>query len=204
MKGGETMTEAVRCKNLFMVLLLLALSNTAEYWPDLTRVESHRVSMLHSRSVRCVCSRNLNGLSLFKKNVLFFSRTGPAAQINFMGYAKGAQNGRGIHLRLRARAFIMAEDTSDQAMGGISNKANQIGVRRHRGTEAISSQTDPEKAVCFVSADIGMGSDLLTMKVVQRLEEILPKQQGGKRLCHLENLSIRYAFQIVSLPSTPS
>jgi hypothetical protein len=96
----------------------------------------------------------------------------------------------------------MAEVTSDKSMGAISHKANQIGVRRHRGTEAISSQTDPEKTVCFVSADIGMGSDLLTMKVVQRLEEILPKQQGGKRLCHLENLSLRYAREIFFLPST--
>jgi hypothetical protein len=111
-----------------------------------------------------------------------------------MGYAKPSQNGHGIHFRLRARAFIMAEIAGDRTME-IPHKGNQIGVRRHRGTEVISSQADPERTVCFVSGDIGMGSDLLTMKVVQRLEELLPKQQGGKRLCHLENLSIRYAGQ---------
>jgi Neutral/alkaline non-lysosomal ceramidase, N-terminal len=123
-------------------------------------------------------------------DIVLVYRTGPAAQVNFMGYAKPTQNGHGIHLRLRARAFIMAEITSDRTME-IPHQGNQIGVRRHRGTEAISSQTDPGRAVCFVSADIGMGSDLLNLKVVQRLEELLPKQQGGKRLCHLENLSIR-------------
>jgi neutral ceramidase len=112
-----------------------------------------------------------------------FSRTGPAAQINFMGYAKPSQNGRGIHLRLRARAFIMAQvpETPPPMMG----------VRT--GTQSIS--IDPEKTICFVSADIGMGSDLLTLKVVQRLEELLPK--GGKRLCHLENLSIRYCKPVL-------
>ena len=51
---------------------------------------------------------------------------------------------------------------------------------------------NPETTVCFVSADIGMGSDLLNMRVVKRLEELLPKQKNsGKPLCHLENLSIR-------------
>jgi len=36
--------------------------------------------------------------------------TGPAVEINFMGYAVPGQRGTGIQQRLRARAFIMADD----------------------------------------------------------------------------------------------
>lgn len=36
------------------------------------------------------------------------------------------------------------------------------------------------------------GSDLLNTRVLARLDELLPQQaNSGKRLCHLENLSIR-------------
>ena len=35
--------------------------------------------------------------------------TGPAADINFMGYAMMDQVGRGLHFRLRARAFVFQE-----------------------------------------------------------------------------------------------
>jgi neutral ceramidase len=35
--------------------------------------------------------------------------TGPAAEINFMGYAVPGQRGSGIHLRLRARSYIIAD-----------------------------------------------------------------------------------------------
>ena len=72
------------------------------------------------------------------------------------------------------------------------NHRTQQPIHAEFSQEAISA--NPEKTVCFVSADIGMGSDLLTMKVAKRLEELLPKQKdSGKPLCHIENLSIRYA-----------
>jgi hypothetical protein len=35
--------------------------------------------------------------------------TGPAADINFMGYAMMGQVGRGLHFRLRSRAFVFQE-----------------------------------------------------------------------------------------------
>lgn len=38
--------------------------------------------------------------------------TGPAADINFMGYAMMGQVGRGLHFRLRARAFVFQEVSS--------------------------------------------------------------------------------------------
>ncbi|XP_017780486.1 PREDICTED: neutral ceramidase [Nicrophorus vespilloides] len=56
--------------------------------------------------------------------------TGPTAEINFMGYAKGTQKGQGLHLRQFARAFIIQDSenrivfvTADVGMIGI-------GVRR--------------------------------------------------------------------------
>lgn len=71
-------------------------------------------------------------------------------------------------------------------------------LRRNRkasNTPKLSAKlANPDKTVCFVSIDAGMGSDLLNTRVVKRLEELMPPQEGesGKRLCHLENLSIRY------------
>lgn len=129
--------------------------------------------------------------------------TGPAAQVPFMGYAKSFQQGRGIHLRLRSRAFLMAkpaptsdsvaEEATKEAIHSVQ-KVERLKVRSREEKEVPPPKTfvraDPQQTVCFVSADIGMGSDLLTLKVVQRLEEILPKEPPGKRLCHLENLSI--------------
>ena len=65
--------------------------------------------------------------------------TGPAAEVNLMGYANPAQVAGGIHTRLFARAFIFADEDSEEVGG---------------------------KRICYVSADIGMGSDLLTQKVI--------------------------------------
>jgi neutral ceramidase len=162
-----------------------------------------------------------------------YDMTGPAAQINFMGYAKSTQTGHGIHLRLRSRAFIMSEaDDSLLLMSDDSDHVSAVEIERERRDASISttpsllsgflrgmwhtrsskstitttpldvSRLDPEKTICFVSVDIGMGSDLLTSQVVKRLEELLPEQQldendnetttlrQRRRLCHLENLSI--------------
>ena len=115
-------------------------------------------------------------------------------------------------MRLRARAFIMAKaakeqlDTKDEmtvkeAIDSVQ-QVERLGLLRRQssGKEEANTATvsaDPEKTVCFVSADVGMGSDLLTMKVVKRLEHLLPREKGsGKPLCRLENLSIRYAKSI--------
>nr|GMD46635.1 neutral ceramidase-like [Ipomoea batatas] len=68
-----------------------------------------------------------------------YDMTGPAAQVNLMGYANPNQNGAGIHFRLRARAFVVAE-----------------------------SSEGPRFA--FVNLDAGMASQLVTIKVVERLK----------------------------------
>lgn len=69
--------------------------------------------------------------------------TGPAADVNMMGYANPTQNAAGIHLRLRARAFIVAEPSR-----------NMDGNR-----------------VVFVNLDACMASMAVTLRVLSRLHE---------------------------------
>ncbi|CAO2204067.1 unnamed protein product [Urochloa humidicola] len=64
--------------------------------------------------------------------------TGPAADVNMMGYASTEQIAAGIHFRLKARAFIVAEP-------------------------------DGKRAV-FVNLDACMASQLVTIKVLERLK----------------------------------
>ena len=42
--------------------------------------------------------------------------TGPAADVNMMGYANTGQIASGIHFRLRARAFIVAEPNGNRVV----------------------------------------------------------------------------------------
>ena len=69
--------------------------------------------------------------------------TGPAADVNMMGYANPTQNAAGIHIRLRARVFIVAESS-----------ANMDGNR-----------------VAFVNLDACMASMAVTLRVLSRLKE---------------------------------
>ncbi|KAL2493667.1 Neutral/alkaline non-lysosomal ceramidase [Forsythia ovata] len=64
--------------------------------------------------------------------------TGPAADINMMGFAKMYQIASGIHMRLRARTFIVAEPQG--------------------------------KRVVFVNIDACMASQIVTIKVLERLK----------------------------------
>lgn len=64
--------------------------------------------------------------------------TGPAADVNMMGYANAEQIASGIHFRLRARSFIVAEPQG--------------------------------KRLVFVNLDACMASQLVTIKVVERLK----------------------------------
>lgn len=64
--------------------------------------------------------------------------TGPAADVNMMGYANMEQVASGVHFRLRARSFIVAEP------GG--------------------------SRVAFVNLDACMASQLVTIKVLERLK----------------------------------
>ncbi|KAL8140976.1 hypothetical protein V2J09_006997 [Rumex salicifolius] len=64
--------------------------------------------------------------------------TGPAADVNMMGYANSDQIASGIHFRLRSRAFIVAETQG--------------------------------KRVVFVNLDACMASQIVTIKVLERLK----------------------------------
>ncbi|KAL6614881.1 hypothetical protein ACP70R_037151 [Stipagrostis hirtigluma subsp. patula] len=64
--------------------------------------------------------------------------TGPAADVNMMGYANAEQIASGIHFRLKARAFVVAEPDG--------------------------------KRVVFVNLDACMASQLVTIKVLERLK----------------------------------
>lgn len=72
----------------------------------------------------------------YQVGVGIYDMTGPAVEVNFMGYAVPAQRGTGIHQRLRARSFIFADDN---------------------------------KRVVYVSVDGGMGSDIVNMKVLDKI-----------------------------------
>lgn len=64
--------------------------------------------------------------------------TGPAADVNMMGYANTDQIASGVHFRLRSRAFILAEPQGNR--------------------------------VVFVNLDACMASQLVTIKVLERLK----------------------------------
>ncbi|KAL9426108.1 hypothetical protein AB3S75_032975 [Citrus x aurantiifolia] len=64
--------------------------------------------------------------------------TGPAADVNMMGYASAEQIASGVHFRLRARTFIVAEPQGNR--------------------------------VVFVNLDACMASQLVTIKVLERLK----------------------------------
>ncbi|XP_016512699.2 neutral ceramidase 2-like [Nicotiana tabacum] len=85
----------------------------------------------------CSIIRSVNGEYLI--GVGSYDMTGPAAQVNMMGYGNFDQVTGGIHFRLRARTFIVAE-----------------------------SSKGPRFA--FVNLDAGMASQLVTIKVLERLK----------------------------------
>lgn len=85
--------------------------------------------------------QNIGG-SLSASNYLIglgsYDITGPAADVNMMGYANMDQIASGVHFRLRARTFIVAESQGNR--------------------------------VVFVNLDACMGSQLVTIKVLERLK----------------------------------
>ncbi|KAL4435206.1 hypothetical protein ABPG77_001888 [Micractinium sp. CCAP 211/92] len=68
--------------------------------------------------------------------------TGPVADVNLMGYANPSQIAGGIHIRLFARTFIVAD------------------------------AADPASRVAFVNMDAGMASQAVTFTVLDRLREL--------------------------------
>ncbi|KAL0911790.1 hypothetical protein M5K25_019954 [Dendrobium thyrsiflorum] len=98
------------------------------------------------KSLRCIClcllllivSQNVSAESSYLIGLGSYDITGPAADVNMMGYANMEQIASGVHFRLRARAFIVAEP------GG--------------------------SRVVFVNLDACMASQIVTIKVIERLK----------------------------------
>ncbi|OEL17298.1 Neutral ceramidase, partial [Dichanthelium oligosanthes] len=84
------------------------------------------------------CSPALSASPPYLVGTGSYDITGPAADVNMMGYANAEQIAAGIHFRLKARAFIVAE-------------------------------TDGRRVV-FVNLDACMASQLVTIKVLERLK----------------------------------
>lgn len=63
---------------------------------------------------------NVKGSSSSASNYLIglgsYDITGPAADVNMMGYANAEQTASGIHFRLRARTFIVAEQQGNRVV----------------------------------------------------------------------------------------
>ncbi|XP_019100499.1 PREDICTED: neutral ceramidase isoform X2 [Camelina sativa] len=85
-----------------------------------------------------VLSRASYSSSEYLIGVGSYDITGPAADVNMMGYANSDQIASGIHFRLRARAFIVAEPQGNR--------------------------------VAFVNLDACMASQIVTIKVLERLK----------------------------------
>lgn len=133
-----------------------------------------------------------------------------------MGYAKPEQTTAGIHLRLRARAFIFAKEAVVFAESDRSKTLNTIpiclqcnkreqraaawqrwmtkwdrstgGSLRTKQVEDPIYLLDANQTVCFVSIDAGMGSDLLNIRLLERLKILMPPE--AQSLCTMETLSI--------------
>lgn len=78
--------------------------------------------------------------------------TGPAADVNMMGYANMEQIVSGVHFRLRARTFIVAEPQG--------------------------------KRVVFVNLDACMASQIVTIKVLERLKARYGNLYTEKKCCY--------------------
>ena len=83
--------------------------------------------------------------SLLNVGVGIYDVTGPAADINFMGYAMMAQVGRGIHFRLRSRAYVFEDKVPVPPL-------------------------NTTRMFAFVSVDMGMGSSVVTNRVLEILD----------------------------------
>nr|GLL42964.1 neutral ceramidase-like [Ipomoea trifida] len=83
--------------------------------------------------------REVDAASKYLIGLGSYDITGPAADVNMMGYANSEQTASGVHFRLRSRAFIVAEPQGNR--------------------------------ILFVNLDACMASQIVTIKVLERLKE---------------------------------
>lgn len=56
----------------------------------------------------------------FKIGTGIYDMTGPCVEVNFMGYALPGQRGTGIHMRLRARSYVVLDTDTDKRVVYVS------------------------------------------------------------------------------------
>ncbi|KAG1367738.1 putative Neutral ceramidase [Cocos nucifera] len=102
---------------------------------------SIRASLKLWALIGCDCMVSFGGTlsnSTYLIGVGSYDMTGPAADVNMMGYANSKQIASGVHFRLKARSFIVAEPGGNRMV--------------------------------FVNLDACMASQLVTIKVIERLK----------------------------------
>ena len=152
--------------------------------------------------------------------VFLHARTGPAAEVNMMGYGQADQTTHGIHQRLWARAFVIsqspsmhegaaeppAEEETSGPLGNTESTEHEIKKSWSRnlrlwplswsGLRSSTSTQEPpplnaNSSICFVSIDLCMGSDVLQTRVLDRLDELLLEDGGSQpNLCTLGGLTV--------------
>jgi neutral ceramidase len=118
--------------------------------------------------------------------------TASAADLLMMGYGSFRQTTQGIHQRLFARAFIIGPPLLAEPVDDGTTMATERRRRLRTDTDGDQEHAWNNTTVCFVSADIGMGSDLLNLRVIQRLSDLIQQEKefANTSPCQIENLSI--------------
>ncbi|MFS8011527.1 putative ceramidase [Helianthus anomalus] len=65
--------------------------------------------LMHLKSLQRYKRKRTISASNYLVGLGSYDITGPAADVNMMGYANSGQTASGVHIRLRARTFIVAE-----------------------------------------------------------------------------------------------
>lgn len=78
--------------------------------------------------------------SSYKVGFGIWDVTGPAAGVNFMGYAVPSQIGHGIHLRLRARSFVIADDDGKRVAFVSTDVGMGSDIVKNAVIEALNSK----------------------------------------------------------------
>lgn len=137
--------------------------------------------------------------------------TGPAADVNFMGYAMPSQTARGIHFRQRARAFVIADAANPDQRSASTDSPTADACAGLRAFRCSHFGPPLRVAVAFVSLDSGMASQPLKAGVVAKLQTHFGGLYNHTNVCisgtHTHSTPagfLQYVlFQVTSLGAVP-